>query len=88
MRRNFEQIQKLQLKILELEKKQKDENYKKISIDYNFKVINNLLNEKKTTINNYKYCKSVPLAKYYDHLEAIYNILQIIDERLIKLEEK
>ena len=85
MRRNFEQIQKLQLKILELEKKEKDENYKKISIDYNFKVINDLLNEKKTTINN---CKSVPLARYYDHLEAIYNILQIIDERLIKLEEK
>ena len=47
MRRNFEQIQKLQLKILELEKKEKDENYKKISIDYNFKVINDLLNEKK-----------------------------------------
>ena len=84
MRRNFEQIQKLQLKILELEKKEKDENYKKISIDYNFKVINDLLNEKKTAINNYKYSKSVP----YDHLEEIYNILQIIDERLIKLEEK
>ena len=88
MRRNFEEIQKLQLKILELEKKQKDENYKKISIDYNFKVINDLLNEKKTAINNYKYSKSVPLSKFYDHLEAIYNILQIIDERLIKLEEK
>ena len=88
MRRNFEEIQKLQLKILELEKKEKDENYKKISIDYNFKVINDLLNEKKTAINNNKYSKSVPLARYYDHLEAIYNILQIIDERLIKLEEK
>jgi hypothetical protein len=43
-------------------------------------------------VNN-RYSKSVPLAKYYDqelvtHLEAIYNILQIVDERLKKLEEK
>jgi hypothetical protein len=44
-------------------------------------------------MNNNRYSKSVPLARYYDqqlvtHLEAIYNILQIVDERLKKLEEK
>ena len=88
-----EQIQLLQLRILELEtqQKEKDENNKKTSIEYNFKVVHDLLNEKKQNINNNKYSKSVPLARYYDqqlvtHLEAIYNILQIVDERLKKLE--
>jgi hypothetical protein len=90
-----EEIQQLQLRILELEKqkKEKDESNKKTSIDHNFKVINDLLTEKKNKINNNRYSKSVPLAKYYDeelvtHLEAIYNILQIVDERLKKLEDK
>jgi hypothetical protein len=90
-----EEIQQLQLRIFELEKqkKEKDESDKKTSIDYNFKVINDVLTEKKTAINNNRYSKSVPLARYYDqqlvtHLEAIYNILQIVDERLKKLEEK
>jgi len=90
-----EEIQQLQLRILELEKqkKEKDESDKKTSIDHNFNVINDVLTEKKTAINNNRYSKSVPLARYYDqelvrHLEAIYNILQIVDERLKKLEEK
>ena len=90
-----EEIQQLQLRILELEKqkKEKDESDKKTSIDHNFKVINDLLTEKTTAINNNRYSKSVPLARYYDqelvtHLEAIYNILQIVDKRLKKLEEK
>ena len=90
-----EEIQQLQVRILELEKqkKEKDESDKKTSIDHNFKVINDVLTEKKTAINNNRYSKSVPLAKYYDqelvtHLEAIYNILQIVDKRLKKLEEK
>jgi len=90
-----EQIRQLQLRILELEKqqKEKDEIDKKTSIDHNFKVINDVLTEKKTAINNNRYSKSVPLARYYDqelvtHLEAVYNILQIVDERLKKIEEK
>jgi hypothetical protein len=90
-----EEIQQLQLRILELEKqkKEKDESDKKTSIDHNFKVIHDLLTEKKTAINNNRYSKSVPLARYYDqqlvtHLESIYNILQIVDERLKKLEDK
>jgi glycine/serine hydroxymethyltransferase len=86
-----QEIQQLQLRILELEKQEK-ENDKKISIDHNFNVINDLLNKKKTAINNNRYCKSVPLARYYDqelvtHLEAIYNILHIVDERLKKIEQ-
>jgi hypothetical protein len=91
----IEEIRQLQLRILELEKqkKEKDESDKKTSIDHNFNIINDVLTEKKTAIVNNRYSKSVPLAKYYDqelvtHLEAIYNILQIVDERLKKLEEK
>lgn len=90
-----EEIQQLQLRILELEQqqKEKDESDKKTSIYHNFKVINDVLTEKKTAINNNRYSKSVPLARYYDqqlvtHLEAIHNILQNVDERLKKLEEK
>ena len=90
-----EEIQKLQVRILELEKqkKEKDESDKNTSIEHNFKVINDVLTEKKTAINNNRYSKSVPLARYYDqelviHLEEIYNILQIVDERLKKLEDK
>ena len=90
-----EEIQQLQLRILELEKQknEKDESDKKTSIEHNFTVINDVLTEKKTAINNNRYSKSVPLARYYDqelvtHLEAIYNILQIVDKRLKKLEEK
>ena len=87
MRRTLKEIQKLQLKILELEKKEKEQNYKKTSIKYNFNIINNLLTEKKTEL------KSVPLAIYYDkefvtYLETINNILQILDERLKKIEDK
>jgi hypothetical protein len=88
-----EEIQQLQLKLNELEKqkKEKEGNDKKKSIDYNFGVINNLLNEKKTKIANNNYSKSIPLAKYYDeqrvlYLDAIYNILQVFNERLDKLE--
>jgi len=90
-----EEIQQLQLRILELEKqqKEKDEGDKKISIEHNFKVINDVLTEKKTNIKMNRYSKSIPLARYYDEqlvarLEAIYNILQIVDERLKKIEEK
>ena len=95
MSSDTEEIKQLQLRILELEKQknEKDESDKKTSIDHNVKVINDLLTEKKTAINNNRYSKSVKLAKYYDqelvtHLEAIYNIIQIVDERLKKLEEK
>tara|TARA_B100001063_G_C16405945_1_gene377105 strand:+ start:98 stop:385 length:288 start_codon:yes stop_codon:yes gene_type:complete len=90
-----EEIQQLQLRILELEKqqKEKDEGDKKTSIEHNFKVINDVLTEKKTNIKMNRYSKSIPLARYYDEqlvtrLEAIYNILQIVDERLKKIEEK
>ncbi len=74
-------------------KNRKNNVEKQTSIDYNFNVIHDVLIEKKTSILNNRYSKSVPSARYYDqqlilHLDAIYNILQIIDKRLQTLEEK
>ena len=87
-----EEIQQLQLRILDLEK-QKNESDKKTSIDYNFKVINDVLDVKKKSISKLPSSKSEYIALYKDqtlvtHLEAIYNILRIVDDRLKKLEEK
>jgi alpha-galactosidase/6-phospho-beta-glucosidase family protein len=50
----IEEIRQLQLRILELEKqqKEKDESDKKTSIDHNFNIINDVLTEKKTAIVN------------------------------------
>ena len=88
-----EEIEKLQLRIVELEKQQQTENetLNKNSISHNFTIITDLLTKKKTSIKNNRYSKNVPLARYYDeelvtHLEAIYNILQILDTRLSKIE--
>ena len=90
-----EEIQQLQLRILDLEKqkKEKNESDKKTSIDYNFKVINDVLDVKKKSISKLPSSKSEYIALYKDqtlvtHLEAIYNILRIVDDRLKKLEEK
>ena len=57
-----------QLRILELEnpKKEKDESYKKTSIDHSFNIINYVLIENTTAINN-KYSKSVLFARYYEY---------------------
>ena len=85
------EIQKLQLRITELEKqKQKFEN---TSFDHNINLINVILDEKKNQINRNTYSKSKPLAKWNDEqlvkrLQAIYNILKNLDERLSKIEEK
>lgn len=87
------EIEQLQIRIslLEKQKEEKSANEKQTSIEHNFNVINDLLHEKKIDITNNKY--SFPLAKYYDQqlvrqLEAIYNILQIVHERITKLEKK
>jgi hypothetical protein len=88
-----EEIQQLQLRIVELEKQKKenDEHDKKTSIDHNFNVINELLTEKKQKLSNKK-CYTVSgretNQELVTHLEAVYNILHIIDERLKKLEDK
>jgi hypothetical protein len=91
---NLDEIQRLQQRIVELEnqRKEKEENDKKTSIEYNFNVINNIIVEKKMAIKRNRYTKSFPLAGYYDqqlvtYLESIFNILHILDERIQKLEQ-
>jgi len=91
-----DEIQHLQLRILQLEKQKKEEEEslsKKESIDYNFEIISSVINDKKTAIKKNIYCKSSQLARYNDlllvkHIEAIYNILKILDYRLSDLENK
>jgi len=86
-----EETEQIQLKIFDLEIK---ENKKKIKspIKYDLDVIDDVLNIKKIRIKNSKYGAG-PLEKMRDqqlvrYLEAIYNILQNLDDRLSKLEEK
>ena len=89
-----EEIRQLQLRILELEKKEQDViNKTKLSTEYNFNVINDILSEKKNRVERNTYSKSNKLAKYHDEqlinrLESIYNILQNLDERLKIIEDK
>jgi hypothetical protein len=55
-----EEITKLQLRIIELEKQQQIENeiLNKNSISHNFTIITDLLSEKKTSIKNNRYSKT------------------------------
>lgn len=86
-----EEIEQMQLRILNLER-QKNVKDTKSSIDYNFNVIKDILNAKKNRIDTNRYA-GAPLEKLHDqqfvtYVEAIYNILQLLDDRLSKLEEK
>jgi len=89
-----EEIKNLQLRIVELEKQQQieKETFNKTSIVHNFSVVTDLLDEKKKAIQNNSYAKNFPLGRWYDqelvtHLEAIYNILQILDARIGNIEK-
>jgi hypothetical protein len=94
------EIQQLQARIAELEKIKKEsvesDSFKLIenpSVADNLVIINNILKEKKQAIVNNRYSSAVPLARFYDQelvtrLEAISNILQQFNKRLIRLERK
>ena len=87
------EIQQLQARITELEKTKISEKDKTLSVTDNLDIINNLLNKKKKKISTNSYSKAAILFKYYDqelvpHLEAISNILQQFNKRLIRLENK
>jgi hypothetical protein len=102
MSEEIQQLQ-LRILELEKQKKEKDENDKKTSLEHNFKVINDFVQEKKPRIEyllNTSYKKrehgpSETSIQYYPpdydivtKLEAVYNILKIVDERLQKIEQK
>jgi hypothetical protein len=62
------------------------------SFEHNLQIINDLIINKKTKITNERQLSLVSLTRTYNeeivtHLEAIYNLLQIINKRLVKLEE-
>jgi hypothetical protein len=94
------EIQQLQARIAELEKIKKEsaesDSFKLIenpSVADNLVIINNILKDKKQAIVNNRYSSAVPLARFYDQelvtrLEAISNILQQFNKRLIRLERK
>ena len=86
-----EETEQIQLKIFDLEM-QENKKHKNSPIKYDLYVIDDVLNIKKIRIKNSKYGAG-PLEKLRDqqlvrYLEAIYNILQNLDDRLSKLEEK
>jgi len=86
-----EETEQIQLKIFDLEM-QENKKHKNSPIKYDLYVIDDVLNIKKNRIKNSKYGAG-PLEKLRDqqlvrYLEAIYNILQNLDDRLSKLEEK
>lgn len=88
------EITKMQLKIAELEKqkKEEEEKTKKESVSYNLEVIDKLLSARKDHLARNNFSKSVPLARYYcqelvTHLEATYNLLHVMSNRLNELEK-
>jgi hypothetical protein len=61
--------------------------------DFPLKTLNNIIDEKKKRIAANRYSKAAVLAQYYDmekveFLEAIFDILKNIHERLEVLEKK
>ena len=89
-------IDQMKLKMLEIEKQIKEIEIqeidkKKISIEHNFKIINDVLNEKKTNIKvnpSKSFTKRRDDQIFITRLEAIINILNILDKRIKKLEQK
>ncbi len=88
-----DEIKILQLRIIELEKKQLEiQEINKTSVNYNLDIINNVLIQKKKDIlctsrhpeANKRRCHDKLLISY---LEPILNILKNIDERITKLEK-
>jgi hypothetical protein len=85
----------LQNRIIELEKQKKEkEELDKLSkndIDFNFKILNEILVNTRSSIESDRYSRNVPLARFYDEcllkrLDAIFNILNMLNMRVSKLE--
>jgi len=89
-----EEIQQLQIRLIELEKQKKEAeiNYKKKSINHNFTVMNELLSGKTQRDPNLKYdtpfkLQCINQSEIILYLEAIYNVLHLLDDRLKELEK-
>jgi len=82
---------KEKLETLESLKKDIERNKtKNISVEDNLVIIRNIIENKKLVILRNKYSKTVPLSSYYDrelvqHLEATYNILGILNDKMCNI---
>ena len=88
------EINMLRNKLIGLEEQKRFETEKeKEKRDNPLNVLKNIIDEKRRTINNNSYSKSIPLARFYDQeklemMEPIYNMLKDIQDRLEILEKK
>jgi hypothetical protein len=84
------QIDKLRERLLYLEKQKEEELKKRVDP---LETLETIIDQKKKQIENNRYTKSLPLARFYDqekvgYLEPILNALKNIEERLDILENK
>ena len=82
----------LQRKQLEQQKKDLEENQRKNDCDKNLQIVKNAYENRNQKVKDNRYSKSCIVAKFIDQdmvepLEAIYNLLSNMNNRLIKLEE-
>lgn len=84
----------LKQRLAALEEQKRIEAEKEVEKKANpIKVLGEILDEKKKQIENNRYSKSLPLARFYDQekvamLEPIFNMLVDIQKRLDALEKK
>lgn len=84
----------LKQRMAALEEQKRTEAEKEAEKEANpMKVLGDFIGEKKKQIENNRYSKSLPLARFYDqekvsYLEPIFNMLKSINERLEALEKK
>lgn len=88
------EISRLRSKVIELEriKNIQEATYKKESIEHNLNIINNVLKDRKQAVstNNYsKVCRNFLFIdrRLVTYLDAIFNVLQVLNKRLDKLEK-
>jgi hypothetical protein len=88
------EIEDARNKLAALEKQKQAEVEKELEkLESPLKVLQEIIDAKRKQIENSRYSKSIPLARFYDQeklamLEPIFNMLKSIDDRLKALEPK
>jgi hypothetical protein len=84
----------LRQKLEALEEKKRLEAAKELErVENPMKVLHSIINDKKKAIEQNRYSKSVPLARFYDQekvdmMEPIFNMLNLLQGRIEALEKK
>tara|TARA_B100000035_G_scaffold33858_1_gene25682 strand:+ start:418 stop:717 length:300 start_codon:yes stop_codon:yes gene_type:complete len=93
----LQEIAQLRQRLEELEKQEQeqqlDDTLKKTSINHNFDIINSVILERTNKIKSNNYASKFGWVrtehiKQNEYLEAIYNALKIMDQRIANLEAK